>query len=137
MSQTSEMTKPRSGEVSWNQLVAKNTNAAGNFYGQLFGWRSAPFVPEGMPAGTAPFTLFKTEPEMMGGVAGMVQAQHPELPSQWIPYVVVDDVDAALAHAIQLGATVRVPVKSIGEFGRIAVIIDPQGAPVGLHEFPK
>jgi hypothetical protein len=137
MSQTSEMSIPKAGEVSWNQLIAANAGAAGAFYGKLFGWRSVPFVPQGMPSGTQPFTLFRTDPDMTGGVAGMVQAQHPELPSQWIPYVVVDDVDAALSSAVKLGATVRVPVKSIGEIGRIAVIHDPQGAAIGLHEFKK
>jgi predicted enzyme related to lactoylglutathione lyase len=137
MSQTSEMTKPKAGEVSWNQLIAANTSTSGNFYALLFGWQPTPFVPPGMPSGTAPFTLFKTDPEMLGGVAGMVQSQRPEAPSQWIPYVVVDDLEAALAQAVKLGATVRLAEKSIGEFGRIGVIIDPQGAAIGLHEFPK
>jgi hypothetical protein len=128
---------PKTGEVSWNQLVATNPSAAAAFYSKLFGWQPASFVPPGMPAGTAPFTLFKTDPQMMGGVAGMVQSQHPENPAQWIPYVVVDDVDAALDKAVKLGAKARVQVKSIGELGRIAVIQDPQGATIGLHEFLK
>jgi predicted enzyme related to lactoylglutathione lyase len=137
MSQTSEEMMPKAGEVSWNQLVAANPSAAAAFYSKLFGWQPASFVPPGMPAGTAPFTLFKTDPQMMGGVAGMVQGQHPENPSQWIPYVVVDNLEAALDKAVQLGAKARVQVKSIGELGRIAVIQDPQGATIGLHEFLK
>ncbi len=135
MSQTSEMTIPKPGTVSWNQLVATGANAA--FYAKLFGWQPTPFVPNGMPEGNAPFTLFKTDPNMEGGVAGMVQKQNPEMPSLWIPYVVVEDVDAALAKAIALGATIRTPVKSIGEMGRIALIHDPEGAVIGFHEFPK
>jgi predicted enzyme related to lactoylglutathione lyase len=135
MSQTIEMTKPKPGTVSWNQLIATNANAT--FYARLFGWQPTPFVPEGLPAGNQPFTLFKTDPDMVGGVAGMVQKQNPETPSQWIPYVVVDDVEAALAKAVTLGATIRTPVKSIGELGRIAIIHDPEGATVGFHEFPK
>jgi predicted enzyme related to lactoylglutathione lyase len=59
------------------------------------------------------------------------------MPSQWIPYVVVDNVDQSLAKATKLGAKTCVPVMSIGEVGRIAVIQDPQGATIGLHEFPK
>jgi predicted enzyme related to lactoylglutathione lyase len=65
-----------------------------------------------------------------------MQTQHPEMPTQWIPYVVVDDVDAALAKAVKLGAKTLTPVMSIGEVGRIAVIHDPQGATIGLHECP-
>ena len=134
MSQTSERTIPKPGTVSWNQLIATNTNAA--FYAKLFDWHPAPFVPPGMPEGTQPFTLFKTEPNMVGGVAGMVPKK-PESPSQWIPYVVVEDLDAALTKATALGATIRTPAKSVGDFGRIAVIHDPEGAAIGLHEFPK
>jgi predicted enzyme related to lactoylglutathione lyase len=135
MSQTIETTLPKPGTVSWNQLVATSANAA--FYAKLFDWQPTPFVPAGMPAGNAPFTLFKTDPNMEGGVAGMVQKQSPETPSQWIPYVVVEDVDAALAKALKLGATVRTPVKSIGQLGRIALIHDPEGATIGFHEFAK
>ena len=43
----------------------------------------------------------------------------------------------ALANSAQLGAKTCVPVMSIGEIGRIAVIQDPQGATIGLHEFNK
>jgi predicted enzyme related to lactoylglutathione lyase len=49
----------------------------------------------------------------------------------------VDDVEATIAKATALGATLRTPVKSIGDFGRIAIIQDPEGATIGLHEFPK
>jgi len=135
MSQTSEMTLPKPGTVSWNQLIATQSNAA--FYAKLFDWQPTPFVPEGMPPGTQPFTLFKTEPDMVGGVAGMVPKQKPEQPSQWIPYIVVEDLDAALSKAVALGATIRTAAKPIGQFGRIAVIHDPEGAALGLHEFSK
>lgn len=136
MSQTSEMTRPKTGEVGWNELVTTDTKAASNFYGKLFGWQAEPFTPQGMPAGGMPYTLFKIDPNSMG-VGGMMQVPHPEMPSQWIPYVVVDNVDQSLAKATKLGAKTCVPVMSIGEIGRIAVIQDPQGATIGLHEFPK
>jgi len=135
MSQTSEITVPKPGTVSWNQLIATPSNAA--FYAKLFDWQPTPFVPPGMPSSTQPFTLFKTDPDMISGVAGMVQKQKPEQPSQWIPYVVVEDLDTALTKAVALGATIRTPSKSIGQFGHIAVIQDPEGATLGLHEFPK
>jgi len=136
MSQTSEMTKPKTGEVSWNELITTDTKAAANFYAKLFGWQATPFTPPGAPAGGPPYTLFKLDPDSMG-VGGMMQTQRPEMPVQWIPYVVVDDVDAAHAKALKLGAKSCLPVTSIGEIGRIAVIQDPQGATIGLHECPK
>ncbi len=133
MSQTSEM---KIGEVGWNELVTKDTKGAANFYGKLFGWQSTPFTPQGGSAGGHPYFLFKTDPNSMG-VGGMMPAPDPNMPSQWIPYVVVENVDESLAQATKLGAKTCLPVTSIGEIGRIAVIQDPQGATIGLHECPK
>ena len=100
MSQTKEMTKPKVGEISWNELVTTNTKSAGNFYSKLFGWQATPYTPKGAPAGGPPYTLFKLDSDSMGE-GGMMQTQHPEMPAQWIPYVVVDDVDGALAKGSQ------------------------------------
>ena len=119
-----------------NESITTNTNAAAAFYGKLFGWQAAPFTPQGTPPGAPPYTLFKLDPNSMG-VGGMMQAPNPGMPSQWLPYVVVDNVDAALAKAIKLGGKTCVPVMSIGEVGRIAVIQDPQGATIGLPEPAK
>jgi predicted enzyme related to lactoylglutathione lyase len=135
MSETNAMTKPKPGTISWNQLIANSSNAT--FYAKLFNWHPVSFAPPGMPEGNQQFTLFKTDPDMEGGVAGLVQKQNAETPSHWIPYIVVEDLDAAVTKAVALGATIRVQSKPIGEFGRIAVIHDPEGATFGLHEFPK
>ena len=134
MSQTSEMTKPKTGEISWNELITTDTKAAGNFYKNLFGWRAEPFVPEGgRTADTPDYTLFKLDPNSMG-LGGMMQTRHPEMSAEWIPYVAVDDVEASLAKALKLGAKACLPVTPIPDVGRIAVIKDPQGAMIGLHE---
>src|ERR1051325_5101558 len=98
---TSEMTKPKTGEISWNELIATDTGAAGTFYTRLFGWQTAPF--EGQAAHMPPYTLFKLDPNSMG-VGGMIQATQPDMPAQWIPYVAVDNVDTSLAKALKLGA---------------------------------
>jgi len=136
MSQTSEMTKPKTGEVSWNELVTRDTKGAANFYGKLFGWQTVPFTAPGIQPGGQPYNLFKLDPNSMG-VGGMMQVPHPEMPSQWIPYIAVDDIDKSMAQATKLGAKTCVPIMSIGEIGRIAIIQDPQGATIGLHECPK
>ena len=42
-----------------------------------------------------------------------------------------------MALAVKLGAKALTPVIAIGEVGRIAVLQDPLGAVLGLHEPPK
>ena len=54
-----------------------------------------------------------------------------EVPSYWMPYFNVGDVDAAFQKALGLGATEVVsPMPMPG--GRFAIISDPQGATFGL-----
>ena len=136
MSDTSEMQRPKTGEVSWNELMTASAKGASEFYGKLFGWQSTPFTPPGGMTGDHEYNLFKIDPNSMG-VAGMMQVPEPNIPSHWVPYIVVDDIDASLAKAEKLGAKTCLPVTAIGDIGRIAVIQDPQGATVGLHELTK
>jgi uncharacterized protein len=137
MSDTQESMCAKPGRFSWNELVASNTQTAAAFYGKLFGWKGTPFVPKGAPAGGPPYTLFKAELGDEVGVGGMMQAMQPGTPSQWVPYVVVENADVSAAKATSLGGKVLLPVMAVPEVGRIAVIQDPQGATIGLHEPPK
>lgn len=127
---------PKMGHFSWNELITADPKASADFYGKLFGWQAVPFTPKGAPAGGPPYTLFKTDANDMGA-GGMMQAPAPGVPTHWLPYVVVENVEQSLATAASLGAKVLLPVMPVGEVGRIAVIQDPQGAAIGLHEPPK
>lgn len=137
MSEPTQSQCAKPGQFSWNELIASNPQAATDFYGKLFGWQATAFSPPGMPAGGPPYTLFKSGANDEMGAGGMVPAPAPGMPSQWVPYVVVENADTSLARASELGAKVCVPVMAIPGVGRIAVIQDPQGATIGLHEPPK
>lgn len=136
MSEPNQSMCPKPGHFSWNELITTDTQASAAFYGKLFGWQATPFTPKGTPAGEPPYTLFKTDANDMGA-GGMMQCPEPGIPSHWLPYVVVENVDTSLAKASGLGAKTLLPVMAIGEVGRIAVIQDPQGAVIGLHELQK
>ena len=51
----------------------------------------------------------------------------PDTPSFWGVYFAVDDTDATVAKAQELGASVLMPATDI-EPGRFAVLSDPGGA---------
>ena len=51
-----------------------------------------------------------------------------EGPSHWIPYIMVEDVDATCAKAESLGACIYKQPDDIPHMGRFAVLGDPQGA---------
>jgi len=136
MSDTDKSACGKPGHFSWNELITSDSKASADFYGKLLGWQAVPFTPQGAPAGGPPYTLFKTDANDMGA-GGMLQAPAAGMPTQWVPYVVVENADQSLAKAVKLSAKVMVPVMSIGDIGRIAVIQDPLGAVIGLHEPPK
>jgi predicted enzyme related to lactoylglutathione lyase len=54
-----------------------------------------------------------------------------ELP-HWLAYVLVDEVDEATSRAEESGGSVRVPPTNAGQFGRFAILVDPQGAAIAL-----
>ena len=50
------------------------------------------------------------------------------IPSYWMPYFMVTDVDGSADKAKQLGAKVMVPPQDISKIGRFSIVADPQGA---------
>jgi predicted enzyme related to lactoylglutathione lyase len=54
-------------------------------------------------------------------------------PPQWLYYVHVADLDAAVSTVKANGGTVIVGPMDIPGGGRIAMCLDPQGAPFALH----
>jgi hypothetical protein len=56
-----------------------------------------------------------------------------DLPSQWIVYIIVDDLDARLAECRARGGEVVAGPKSMGGTARYAVIRDPAGAVAALY----
>jgi predicted enzyme related to lactoylglutathione lyase len=50
------------------------------------------------------------------------------MPSFWLPYFMVTDVDATTARATTLGGKAHFGPQDIPGTGRFAVIADPQGA---------
>jgi hypothetical protein len=54
------------------------------------------------------------------------------VPPHWLPYVAVDDVDAAIARARKLGATILLSPEDIPGVGRFGMLEDPTGAVLAI-----
>jgi len=123
-----ECAKP--GKVGWNELITSDPAAAIAFYTQLFGWGTEAF-------GTSPdgeYTMFTHEGIPFGGV---MKTPMPGVPTHWLNYVVVEDIEASIEKARSQGGQVCMGPMDIPDVGRIAVITDPQGAAIGLHQGPS
>jgi len=124
----SKDTKPmdcaKSGRFCWNELVTTSVPGAKKFYGGLLGWKTKPFG-KGSPG----YTLLLNGKDSVGG---MMKCPKPGNPAQWIPYVIVEDVDATAKKAGKLGGGVLVPPFEVKGVGRIAVLEDAQEAAFGI-----
>lgn len=121
----------RAGEPCWADLMTSDLPRAREFYTRLFGWTTQESGPE-----YGDYVTFQ-----MGGedVAGM-GAQEPDstLPDAWTTYLAVTDADATVAAARAAGAEVLAEPMDVGAIGRMAILMDPTGAPIGIweaHEF--
>lgn len=112
------------GTVGWNELSTRDTAAAKQFYGSVFGWG---YDDEPSPrVGT--YTIWKAGEAMVGGMLDINALGMPaEIPSNWLVYFGVEDADAAVEKVQSGGGSVMngpidIPV------GRFAVVADQFGA---------
>jgi len=111
------------GAPSWGELATKDIEAAKKFYGGLFGWEGHTGSGDGMA-----YTEWKLpDAKQFGGMIQIAPEWGP-VPPHWLMYVRVDDCDAAIAKAKQLGAAVKSGPMEIEHVGKFAVLSDPQGA---------
>ncbi len=111
------------------ELNSRGLEAAVPFYSAVFGWatRTVP-MGEGQP----PYTQFLLGGEPVAGGMAMNPMVPAEVPSYWLVYFAVDDVDASFRKAIELGAREMLGPQDFPS-GRFAIVADPQGAVLGLH----
>ena len=104
----------------WFDLTVADGAKAAGFYQGLFGWETGPGA-----AGYQDWLLDGGQPWAGTLPAGAVPA------GRWVPYVTVDNLDAAVNKAVDLGGTV-VRDKVTGPAGRSVIVADPGGALVAL-----
>jgi predicted enzyme related to lactoylglutathione lyase len=125
------MTTPTTGRFVWHELHTTDRPKAVKFYGALLGWET-----KDVPMGPGePYSLC-----LLGGKdhAGITKSKAPaNVPSHWIPYLAVDDVDKAAAKATELGARILSAPMDIPDVGRFAAIADPQGGAFAIYKSGK
>lgn len=112
------------GCFGWNELGTRDTAAAKEFYGKVFGWGFADEASERV--GT--YSVWKLGDAMVGGMLDISAAGLPaEVPPHWLVYFTVEDTDATLEKAKAGGGDVRFgPIDM--PVGRFAVVADQFGA---------
>src|SRR5207248_687100 len=95
------------------------------FYETVFGWKAT--VNPG-------YTEFSLGGDTFAGQMQMDENFPATIPSNWLPYILVPDVDASSARVTELGGKLNMGPQDIPGTGRISVLADPQGAVLGLYQ---
>jgi uncharacterized protein len=108
--------------LTWNELMTPDVATAKTFYDALFGWKGETME---MGGGGPPYTVWMLGE---GGIGGAMTPPMEGMPAFWGVYFAVADCDATVAKATELGAAVLNGPMDVPEVGRMAALVDPQGA---------
>ena len=112
------------GVFVWDELVTSDVDGAQRFYEEVFGWSTSDMGPD--YGGYRIFNCGET------GIAGLMKAPDPSVPTHWQPYVAVEDPDGTAAKAAELGGGTLMEPMDVPNVGRLAVLRDSQWAVFGI-----
>jgi len=116
------------GTNIWNELTVEDVDGAAAFYREVLGME-----PQKQDMGDAgEYTTLHVDGK---SVAGSMPLQ-PGMQPHWNVYFNVDDVDATVVRALELGAEVFAPAFDVPGIGRLGFLLDPQGASFNLMQNP-
>lgn len=127
LSEMSFSEEPLVGKFVWFDLITDDSEAARRFYGGLFGWT---FERADGSHGNE-YYVARDGGVYVGGIVTRADAPDGAELSRWLPYGSVVDVDASVDRARSAGAEIAVAPLDV-RLGRVAVIVDPEGAALGL-----
>ena len=114
----------QAGQIIWHELLTADTQEALSFYPAVTGWSVEEMTTQ------VDGTVFRDE--TLNPVASIAATERRGGGEGWVAYVMVDDLDAALSLAEGFGAAVvQGPGTGTG-LGRSAILLDTQGAAIGL-----
>jgi predicted enzyme related to lactoylglutathione lyase len=117
--------EPLTGKVIWNDLITEDASAVKGFYSGLFGWTF-----EDMSRDGRDYVIARSGDQYVAGILSVPDRPNEDV-SRWLPYVSVRDVDMAVQRGVGKGATLVAGPTDV-DLGRVAAIIDPEGAVIGL-----
>ena len=116
--------------LCWSELTTRDPKKAETFYTQMFGWTAR----HSAPAAVMDYTEFSVNGHPGVGMMAMPDNMPPQVPSYWMPYFQVADLDASAAKAKSLGASVMVGPNAIPDGGRFVILQDPQKAMFAMYQ---
>jgi len=106
----------------WHECQTSDPKASQDFYSKVFGWTY-----EAAVEGGADYWTIIVDGRSVGGMIAMTGDAWKGIPSNWMTYFLVDDVDAMEAKVTELGGTVMHGATDMSA-GRFCIAAGPEGA---------
>ncbi|NRA82897.1 MAG: VOC family protein [Gammaproteobacteria bacterium] len=128
------MDKYTHGTFCWPELMAGDWTKAKEFYCALFDWQ-----PQDQEIGPdCYYTMLQKDGLDIGAMYQMMpEHQEQGMKTNWLSYIAVDSVDEVVAKAKQLGAEIVAGPHHVHDAGRMAMILEPQGAMFAIWQANK
>ena len=122
------------GEWIWRSLFSRDPDADAAFYQTLFDYEV--FDLPRSSEGDAVQHQILASGDYARASSNALQPTWTHTHPHWLAYVRVIDATQAVARAVVLGGRVLLAPRPDRHGGQLAIVADPQGAPVGLLEWP-
>jgi predicted enzyme related to lactoylglutathione lyase len=113
------------GTFCWAELHKTDQGAAKTFYGNLLGWN---YTGEPVPDGSVYHTAQVGDKPVAATTDLRQEMKDAGVPSCWVQYVSVDNVDVSAGKVQELGGKLMGPLIDVMTYGRMAMCADPTGA---------
>jgi uncharacterized protein len=119
------------GAFCWTELSTNDVEGAKRFYSQVFDLDTSETpIPDG-----GSYVQFLKDGKQVAGLSDQMEHERSQgVPPHWNTYIAVGDGDLVAKEAEGLGATVVAPAFDVLESGRMAVVMDPTGAPISFWQ---
>lgn len=121
------MNAPRN-PVGWFEIYVRDMQRARRFYETVFATTL-----EKLPSGDVEMYVFPSEPERPGAGGALVKMDGVEAGAGILVYFSCADCAVEAARAAKAGGKIFKEKFSIGPYGYIALVVDPEGNTFGLH----
>lgn len=108
--------------LAWNELLSRDVDSAKRFLEAVFG-----LEPDDQDFGGMTYTTLKLGAAGVGGLMAMPAEMPEQVGSYWQVYFAVEDTDATVARAQELGASLMMAPMDAEGIGRMAALTDPFG----------
>ncbi len=115
----------KSNNIIYADLSTYNPQKTIPFYEKVFGWEYENFYDD--------YTAYVDKKAVAGLYETPEKFKQIKMPHFWMTYIQVSDVKSTVTKARELGGIIEVE-QAIDEFGKVALIRDPQGAGFTVYE---